>query len=118
METTDMLKELAALFHGFADSLQKLADAAGNTTQPTADAGSIEDYELIVDAETEQPAETEPTVPEKQMTFEEVRAVLAEKSRAGHTAEVRALIKKHGANKLSEIDPKNYAALLADVEAI
>lgn len=116
METTDMLKELAALFHGFADSLQKLADAAGNTTQPASDAGSIEDYELIIGAE--QPAEAEPTVPEKQMTFEEVRAVLAELSRAGHTAEVRALIKKHGANKLSEIDPKNYAALLADVEAI
>jgi hypothetical protein len=44
--------------------------------------------------------------------------VLAEKSRAGHTAEVRALLQKHGAAKLSEIDPANYEALMKDAEVI
>ena len=44
--------------------------------------------------------------------------MLAEKSRAGHTAEVRALLKKHGADKLSEIDPAKYEALLQDTEVI
>ena len=44
--------------------------------------------------------------------------VLAEKSRAGHTAEVRALLVKHGADKLSDIDPTRYPALLADAEAL
>lgn len=48
--------------------------------------------------------------------LEDVRAVLAEKSRAGHTAEVRALLKKHGADKLSEIEPAKYEALLQDAE--
>ena len=47
-----------------------------------------------------------------------VRAVLAEKSRAGHTAEVRALLLKHGADKLSEVNPAEYPALLADVEVL
>jgi hypothetical protein len=53
-----------------------------------------------------------------QLKLEDVRAVLAEKSRAGHTAEVRALLKKHGADKLSEIDPAKYEALMKDAEVI
>ena len=55
---------------------------------------------------------------EKPLTLEAVRAVLAEKSRDGHTADIRALLEKHGAPKLSEIDPDKYAALLADAEAL
>ena len=55
---------------------------------------------------------------EPPLTLEAVRAVLAEKSRDGHTAEIRALLEKHGASKLSEIDPTKYAALLADAEAL
>jgi len=55
---------------------------------------------------------------ENPLTLESVRAVLAEKSRDGHTADVRALLEKHGAAKLSEIDPAKYAALLADAEAL
>jgi len=54
----------------------------------------------------------------KPLTLEQVRAVLAEKSRAGHTAKVRELLEKHGASKLSEIDPKEYAALLAEAEVL
>lgn len=46
--------------------------------------------------------------------LETVRAVLAEKSRAGHTAEIRALLVKYGAEKLSEIHPSRYPALLQD----
>ena len=56
--------------------------------------------------------------PKPELKLEDVRAVLAEKSRAGHTAEVRALLKKYGAAKLSEIDPANYEALMKDAEVI
>ena len=54
----------------------------------------------------------------KPLTLEEVRAVLAEKSRNGHTAKIRELLEKHGATKLSEIDPQKYAALLAEAEVL
>lgn len=56
--------------------------------------------------------------PKPHLKLEDVRTVLAEKSRAGHTADVRALLKKYGAAKLSEIDPANYEALLQDAEVI
>ena len=52
------------------------------------------------------------------LTLEQVRAVLADKSRQGHTAEIRALLQKYGAAKLSGVDPSNYRALLADAEVL
>ncbi len=55
----------------------------------------------------------EPTI-----TLEKVRGVLAQKSEAGFTAEVRSIIQKYGANRLREIDPKDYKAMIADAEVI
>ena len=52
------------------------------------------------------------------LTLEQVRAVLADKSRQGHTAEIRTLLQKYGAAKLSGVDPSNYRALLADAEVL
>ena len=60
--------------------------------------------------------ESKPT--SKPLTLEDVRAVLAEKSRNGHTAKIRELLEKHGAAKLSEIDPQKYTALLAEAEVL
>ena len=56
--------------------------------------------------------------PEPALTLETVRAVLAEKSRAGFTAQVRSLLRKHGADRLSDLDPANYKALLTDAEGL
>ena len=54
----------------------------------------------------------------KPVKLEEVRAVLAQKSIEGHTAEVQALIRKHGADKLSQVDPAHYAAMLQEAEVL
>ena len=61
-------------------------------------------------------AAKEETKPE--LKLEDVRAVLAEKSRAGHTAAIRTLLQKYGASKLSAVDPKHYEALLKDAEVL
>ena len=55
---------------------------------------------------------------EKILTLEEVRAVLAEKSRSGKTAEVKGLLTKFGVNKLSELDASKYDELLKETEGI
>ena len=52
------------------------------------------------------------------LTLEEVRNVLAEKSRNGFTAEIKELLKKYGASKLSEVDSKYYESLLKDTEEL
>ena len=56
--------------------------------------------------------------PQPALTLEQVRAVLADKSRAGHTAAIRDLLQKYGASKLSQVDPNNYEALLRDAEVL
>ena len=58
------------------------------------------------------------TPAEPQLTLEQVRAVLADKSRLGFTAEIRTLLQKYGATKLSGIDPAHYKDLLADTEVL
>ena len=58
------------------------------------------------------------TPAESQLTLEQVRAVLADKSRMGFTAEIRTLLQKYGAPKLSGIDPTHYEALVAEAEVL
>ncbi|MDD7305404.1 hypothetical protein HV819_06595 [Anaerococcus sp. AGMB00486] len=55
---------------------------------------------------------------EKIYEIEDVRKILANKSRLGHTAKIRELLEKYGAKKLSEIDPSKYKDLVADVEEL
>lgn len=42
--------------------------------------------------------------------------MLADISRNGHTADVKELLKKYGANKLSEVKSEDLTALLKDAE--
>ena len=92
------LRSAAQSLTAVADSLASLFDNSGNEA-PAAKAP---------------PSETKA----KPVTLEQVRAVLAEKSRRGHTAKVRKLLQKHGAAKLSEIDPAQFEALLSEAAAI
>lgn len=77
--------------------------------------------EGLSEGEKEVPKQVEKKAPEKktpEITLEQVRGVLGEKSRAGHTAEVREIIQKYGADRLSEVDPKNYEAIIKDAEVL
>ncbi|MCH4007754.1 MAG: DNA ligase [Eubacterium sp.] len=56
--------------------------------------------------------------PKKTLALEDIRPVLADKSREGFTDQIRDLLRKYGTDRLSKIDPKDYEALLKDVEAL
>lgn len=60
--------------------------------------------------------EAEELVP--QLTLSDVRGVLAKKSQAGLTKGIKALIQKYGAERLSDVKPEDYEALLKDVEVL
>ena len=51
-------------------------------------------------------------------TLEEVRGILADKASSGFREAVQALIKKHDANRLSDIDPSEYDALIKEARAL
>ena len=122
MSRMKLLLDVVSALRSLADSLQVVADAAvqGGPEQPgqNPEEKLAHKPEKKTAAKEAEPPAKAPAPDAKPLTLEEVRAVLAEKSRAGHTAEVRALLLKHGADKLSEVDPAEYPALLADVEVL
>ncbi|WP_195224891.1 hypothetical protein [Schaalia turicensis] len=88
--------------------------AAAQLAQPALEAAADE-YEAAHRQTSPEPAKTEEPEP---VTLEQVRAVLARLSQAGHTAQVRELIQAAGASKLSEVDPSRYGQLLEQTEVI
>lgn len=68
--------------------------------------------------ETPKKKEPEPAPEKKALKLEDVRAILAEKTRAGYTNGIKSLLKKHGGTKLSEVPPEEYEALLQEVEVL
>jgi hypothetical protein len=67
--------------------------------------------------------DTVPPVVEKQpatlaIKLEDVRTVLAEISRSGKTAQMKELLGMFGASKLSDVNPEDYAALLAAAKEV
>ena len=94
--TIEELRNAAAAITDSANYLTQLFSSENTDTQPEASA----------------------PVQKSALTLEQVRAVLSEKSRAGYTANVRKLLQKYGASKLSQVDPSNYEALIRDAEVI
>ena len=122
MSRIKLLLDVVSDLRSLADSLQAVADAVaqGGQEQPdqTTEKKPAQKPEKKTAAKKQEPPTETPAPEEKPLTLEQVRATLAEKSRAGHTAEVKALLLKHGADKLSDIDPAEYPALLADAEVL
>ncbi|MBS4871989.1 MAG: hypothetical protein KHZ78_04025 [Peptoniphilus sp. oral taxon 375] len=81
-------------------------------------ASSIGVLLTALESDEELPKEERVKQEEKTYEIEDVRKILADKSRLGHTAKIRELLEKYGAKKLSEIDPSNYKDLVADVEKL
>jgi hypothetical protein len=74
----------------------------------------------IFSAEPEPAAQSEESreEPSQRYTFAEVRKAFSAKSHAGYTEQIRALITRYGADKLSAVKEEDYPALMADLEAI
>lgn len=93
------LKDCGKTLINIADSLTEIFSCTDNEPENVMEAPAIP---------TEEP----------ELSFLDVRKKFAEISRAGHTEALKGLLKKYGAEKLSSVDPLQYAALLADAEAI
>lgn len=106
MSKIKLLLNLASDLRSLADSVQAFADV-------------MTDEETAEEARSETPVSAKKSEPlAKVVTLEQVRAVLSDKSQQGFTSDVRTLLEKYGAPKLSKIDPENYAALMADAEKL
>jgi hypothetical protein len=98
------LKNAAQLLNAAAENLATFF----STCQPGAETGKQSKAE-------KQPAPAKPPPPPA-ITLEQLRAVLAEKSREGKP--VKDLLAKHGAGKLSDVPPDKYAEIMSEAEAL
>ena len=98
------ISDMAMTIEELRNAAAAINDAANWLTQQFS--GALE--ELPAEVIDEKPV----------LTLEDVRVILAEKSRKGYTSQIRALLQKYGAAKLSGVDPANYEALLQAVEGL
>ncbi len=105
------LNELEAL-------LQMLERASGQNGETEA----LRDSSVVPEEVLKEAApadEVKKEAPPRTARLEEVRPVLAEKSRAGYRAEVKALLTKYGAYRLSDIrDEAVLGAILNEAERL
>ena len=97
---------MSEIYLTLADGFEKLA-AGYRTLAANSAEGQI----------IEQPPVAEAKKVSK-ISIEMVRAVLAEKSQEGKTREVKALLMKYDAGKLSGVKPEDYEALLKEAEVL
>lgn len=62
--------------------------------------------------------EAQPAPAEKEITLVDVRRVLTAKAREGKTDLIKDLLKKHSAEKLSEVPQEDYPLLIKEAEAL
>lgn len=110
--------ELLDAVVGVINNVRNLADSLQVVADVLAEFKSAEEIKAVPVAQIHAKA----TRPKKEETkvyeLEDVRAVFAEKSQNGFTAEVKALISKYGGNRLSDIDPSKYAEIIKEVEVL
>ena len=109
MSRIKLLLDVVNDMRSLADSIQAVCDAMESDGQPETPEAKEEPQKKASKAEAKKAPE---------ITLEKVRGVLADKSRDGHTAEVRAIIQKYGADRLSDVDPKDYASIIKEAEVL
>jgi hypothetical protein len=102
MDKTKIIQDIIVNLKGITGSLETLVKALNES----ADSEETEQKENTKEIEQGQP------------TLEEVRAAMAEKNREGHREEVKAILLKYGANKLTALESKHYVEVLKEVGGI
>ena len=108
-----MGSELLRIAEGFsivAEGLRGLAKAEGGSKTAEKDTGKTQKQ----DAAKAQPE----TQQEKPATLEGIRALMAQKTQEGKSKEIKELLQKYGAAKLSEVKPEDYPALMQEAQVL
>ena len=101
-----MGSELLRIAEGFsivAEGLRGLAKAEGGTKDK---------------AVKEQKQDAEKVQQESPATLEGIRALMAQKTQEGKSKEIKELLQKYGAVKLSAVKPEDYPALLQEAQVL
>ena len=106
-----MGSELLRIAEGFsivAEGLRGLAKAEGGT----------KDKAVKVQPSATEKAQKQDVAQEQPATLEGIRALMAQKTQEGKSKEIKDLLPKYGAVKLSAVDPAHYPALLKEAKVL
>lgn len=108
-----MGSELLRIAEGFsivAEGLRGLAKAEGGNKTAEKDTGKTQKQDAAkAQSETQQ---------EKPATLEGIRALMAQKTQEGKSKEIKELLQKYGAAKLSAVKPEDYPALMQEAQVL
>ena len=113
-ELSQALDEMIACGEGMIRAARALQEIFSGSEETVAE-------QPVVKAEVSEEKTEAPVVEQasaKTYSFADVRKAFSAKSHAGFTEQVKGLITKYGADKLSGIKPEDYAAIMADLEVI
>ncbi|MGM9910930.1 MAG: hypothetical protein ACI31N_04885 [Lacticaseibacillus absianus] len=96
------------------ETLRELQEVCNQLTDTIADLSAT----LAKNHADESEQELEPAKRDVKADKELIRQKLAEKAAAGKTKEVRDLLHQFKAQKLSDVDPKDYEELYYSIEAL
>ena len=116
-ELLDNIQKIVLCGRAMLDAMEQIATQFAQSAKCKVQSvnGAPAEPEATKQTETIEMAAEAP----KTATMEEARGLLAEKSRSGFRAEVKALLTAHGVEKLSEItDPAELGTLLSEAEKI
>ena len=105
-----MGSELLRIAEGFsivAEGLRGLAKAEGGTKEKAVKTQKEEKSETVAEVQQESPA-----------TLEGIRALMAQKTQEGKSKEIKELLQKYGAAKLSAVKPEDYPALMQEAQVL
>ena len=109
-----MGSELLRIAEGFsivAEGLRSLAKAEGGTKDKAV-------KEQKQDAVKAQKQDAVQEQQEQPATLEGIRALMAQKTQEGKSKEIKELLQKYGAAKLSAVKPEDYPALMQEAQVL
>ncbi len=114
--------ELLRIAEGFsivAEGLRGLAKTEGGSTKDKSVKAqpSATEKAQKQDAAKAQPEKTE-VQQESPATLEGIRALMAQKTQEGKSKEIKELLQKYGAAKLSAVKPEDYPALMQEAQVL
>lgn len=113
------LHEMRHVFQEIEGFCLDWVDDAGELDAPHVTHGEPSgNSEPLPDPQPEPAPAPQPEPEPEYPSLEDVRAVLASLAQAGKGAQVKELITRHGADKLSDVAPEDRQALITEAEAI
>lgn len=109
MSRIKLLKQVVDDLKNLSSSLEDLVQAMEGESITT---------EVKIENNVSTKAEELESDDKKQIKLEDVRAILAEKTRLGFTKEIKQIILDLDATKLSEVKPQDYPTILEKVEGL